>query len=143
LALNHQTAKLAAAAAARTTEARMQAGGHDGARDPRAENGVAVIQKAVDAEIRPEQKRPIAPRGLGLHVVRVAEPYLARQEIESAAGRADGGERRGLGQDLGAPQPRLQALLQRRARRDLVVHPSGLDVVRVDRPDDRRQARTA
>ncbi len=88
-------------------------------------------------ELPAEQERPVAPRRFRLDVAGIPGTHLARQQVKSAARCAHRGERRALGQDLGADELRPQAFFQRLAGGDLVAHAPGLYVVRVDRPNDR------
>ncbi len=121
----------------------MQSRRHHRARHARAQHRIAVIQQAIDAhavlvamERAPEHQRPVAACGLGLDIVGIARAHFARQQIKAAARCARGGQRCALRQDLGAHELCPKPLLQGQARRHLVVHAPGLNVVGIDRPDD-------
>ena len=109
-----------------------------------AQHGIGVVEHGVDAglppvaaELRAEQQRPVAPRGLGLDIVGVAGANLPRQQVEAPMRRPDRLQRRPLAQYLGADDLRPEPLSQRLRRSRLVGHAARLLMVPVRSPEER------
>src|SRR5579883_437588 len=124
-------------------EAGMKPRSHHCAGNTGAKDSVAVIQQTVyaaavlvAAKVLAEHQRPVAARGLGLNVVRIAGPHPAGQQIEPPAWRSNRGQGCALGENFCPNQLGPKPLLQRQAGGNLAVHATGLKMVPFDRPHD-------